>query len=75
VERVEHGLAIPLDDASDLQAPRLDAGEASQFRQANHGGMAGVGRLDVLDGEGEFAFVAAVGAALFVAETGENTRR
>jgi len=37
--------------------------------------MAGVGRLDVLDGEGEFAFVEAVGAALFVAAIGENTRR
>jgi hypothetical protein len=37
--------------------------------------MAGVGRFDVLDGEGEFAFVAAVGAALFGAAIGENTRR
>jgi hypothetical protein len=37
--------------------------------------MAGVGRIDVLDGEGEFAFVAAVGAALFDAAIGEDTRR
>jgi hypothetical protein len=37
--------------------------------------MAGVGRIDVLDGEGEFAFVAAVGAALFGAAIGGNTPR
>jgi hypothetical protein len=61
---------------SDLRAPSLDAGEASQrFRQAKHGGMTGVGRFDVLDGEGEFAFGAAVGDALFGAAIGENTRR
>ena len=76
VELVEHGLAIPLDDTSDLRAPGLDADEAShRFRQAKHGGMAGGGRVDVLVSEGEFAFVAAVGAALFGAAIGENTLR
>jgi hypothetical protein len=30
VEHVEHGLAICLDDANDLRAPGLGAGEASQ---------------------------------------------
>jgi hypothetical protein len=35
VERVDHGLAISLGDASDLPCPGLGAGEASQrFRQA-----------------------------------------
>jgi hypothetical protein len=33
------------------------------------------GRVDVLDSEGEFAFVAAMGAALFGAAFGENTPR
>jgi len=33
------------------------------------------GRVDVLDSEGKFAFVAAVGAALFGAAIGENTLR
>ncbi len=76
VERVEHGLAVPLDDASELRAPGLGAGEACQrFRQAKLGGLAGGRRVDVLDSEGEFAFGAVVGAALFGAAIGENTPR
>jgi hypothetical protein len=68
VERVEHGLAVPLDDASELRAPGLGAGEACQrFRP-------GGGRVDILDSEGEFAFVRVVGAALFGAAIDENTR-
>jgi len=75
-ERVEHAFALPLGDASDLRPPGLGAGEASQrFRQAKLGGMAAGGRVDVLDGEGEIAFVAVVGAALFGAAIGENTPR
>jgi hypothetical protein len=73
---VERGLAIPLDDARDLRAPGLGAHEASQrFRQAKLNGMAAGGRVDALGSEEEFAFVAAVGAALFGAATGENTPR
>ncbi len=45
------------------------------FRQAKLAEMAGGGRVDVLDSEGEFAFVAAVGAALFGAAISENTPR
>jgi hypothetical protein len=37
--------------------------------------MTGGGRVDVLDGAGEFAFVAVVGAALFGAAIGETALR
>jgi hypothetical protein len=45
------------------------------FRQAKLAGMAGGGRVDVLDCERECAFVAVVGAALFGAAIGENMPR
>jgi hypothetical protein len=45
------------------------------FRQAKLAKMAGGGRVDVLDSEREFAFVAAAGAALFGAAISENTPR
>jgi hypothetical protein len=76
VERVEYGLAVPLDDASELRAPGLGAGEAChRFRRAKLGGMAGSRRVDVLDSAGEFAFVAVVGATLCGAAIGEHTPR
>jgi hypothetical protein len=53
----------------------LSAGEASQgCRRARLGATDGGGRVDVLDSE-EFAFAAAVGAALFGTAIGENTPR
>jgi hypothetical protein len=65
-----------LDGASELRVPGLSTGEACQwFRQAKLGGTAGGRRVDVLDSEGEFAFVVVVGAALFGAAIGENTPR
>jgi hypothetical protein len=68
VERVEHGLAVPFDDASELQSPGLGAGEACQrFRP-------GGGRVDILDSGREFAFVAVVGAAYSVPRS-MKTRR
>ena len=60
-----------LDDALSLTTT------VAEMRADAHSGRNGWrrGRVDVLDSEGKFAFVAAVGAALFGAAIGENTLR